>query len=86
MKFQIIAAITLSAMAASVAALPGASSGAHTEMLTARSGCSNGVNVCCGSSSVSCSGNVCRACCGSTCGCFYSRGSSCSSTLPCVDV
>ena len=57
--------------------------------LVARGGCSGGVHVCCGSTSVGCSGNVCKACCGNTCGCFYERGGTCSSdpnVTPCVDV
>ncbi|GAB1725427.1 hypothetical protein NU195Hw_g1835t1 [Hortaea werneckii] len=51
--------------------------------------CSGGVSVCCGSASVGCSGDICKACCGNTCGCFYKKGSKCSSDsseVPCVNV
>ncbi|RMY99354.1 hypothetical protein D0864_04073 [Hortaea werneckii] len=47
------------------------------------------VSVCCGSASVGCSGDICKACCGNTCGCFYKKGSHCSSDsseVPCVNV
>ncbi|KAI7215544.1 hypothetical protein KC333_g5385 [Hortaea werneckii] len=51
--------------------------------------CSGGVSVCCGSASVGCSGDICKACCGNNCGCFYKKGSKCSSDsseVPCVNV
>ncbi|KAI6905259.1 hypothetical protein KC318_g5145 [Hortaea werneckii] len=51
--------------------------------------CSGGVSVCCGSASVGCSGDICKACCGNNCGCFYKKGSECSSDsdeVPCVDI
>ncbi|KAI7240832.1 hypothetical protein KC330_g1071 [Hortaea werneckii] len=51
--------------------------------------CSGGVSVCCGSASVGCSGDICKACCGNKCGCFYKKGSKCSSDsseVPCVNV
>ncbi|KAI6835094.1 hypothetical protein KC340_g16095 [Hortaea werneckii] len=51
--------------------------------------CSGGVSVCCGSASVGCSGDICKACCGNNCGCFYKKGSKCSSDsseVPCVNI
>lgn len=78
--------------AVAVQAAPASEESSHhdgTLQLTRRGGCSGGVHVCCGSTSVGCSGNVCKACCGNSCGCFYTRGSKCSSdpnVTPCVDV
>ncbi|KAF7846293.1 hypothetical protein BT93_L4657 [Corymbia citriodora subsp. variegata] len=52
----------------------------------AANSCSDGINVCCGSASVSCSGSYCKACCGSTCGCFKSTSNGCNTqTTPCVN-
>ncbi|PWN25388.1 hypothetical protein BDZ90DRAFT_281601 [Jaminaea rosea] len=82
MRFTLLL-ISAAALALTVSATP---LDPELHQLAARGACSGGINVCCSSSSVSCSGNVCKACCNGTCGCFYSKGSSCGSNFPCTDV
>lgn len=90
MRILLLPLLTLLFLAAAAPLDPETSSSETStnpaHQLLARNACSGGVNVCCGSASVSCSGQYCKACCGKRCGCFRYRGSSCGSDFPCVDV
>ncbi len=65
----------------------GSSSGSELmQQLAARDSCSNGIKVCCGTASLSCSGGYCKACCGGTCGCFRQpSNTSCNQSTTCRD-